>query len=146
MRKLSFLLLLGIFIISCKTKKTTISTDTATLLSSNNWQLDRYTDANGKALSNSSLNAASVALFGLVFEFKADKETRALDKLTKNVVNRGTWGLIEGDKTIDINITAFKGQFKIVNLAKGKLTLQTSTSTFLSGVGNTINLEFTEFK
>ncbi len=146
MRKLSFLLLLSVFFISCKKNKTTISTDTATLLSSNNWQLDRYTDANGKAISNSSLNAASIALFGLVFEFKSDKETRATDKLTKNVVNRGTWGLIEGDKTIDINITAFKGQFKIVSLAKGKLILQTSTSTFLSGVGSTINLEFTEFK
>jgi hypothetical protein len=146
MRILSLTLLLGIIFISCKKNKNTISTDTATLLSTNNWQLDRYTDANGKAISNTSLNAGSIALFGLVFEFKADKETRALDKLTKNVVNRGTWALIEGDKTIDINITAFKGQFKIVSITKGKLTLQTSTSTFLSGVGATVNLEFTEAK
>jgi hypothetical protein len=145
MRILSLTLLLGIFFISCKKNKDTIAPNTSTLLSTNSWQLDRYTDANGKAISNTSLNAGSIALFGLIFEFKADKETRALDKLTKNVINRGT-SLIEGDKTIDINITAFKGQFKIVSIAKGKLTLQTSTSTFLSGVGATVNLEFTEAK
>jgi hypothetical protein len=143
MRNLCLILILGIFFISCKKNKNTIAPDTNALLSSNNWQLDRYTDVSGKAISNTSLNVASIALFGLVFEFKADKETRAYDKLTKNVVNRGTWALIEGDKAIDINITAFKGKFNVVSISKGKLTLQTTTGNFLTGVGPTINMEFT---
>ena len=116
----------------------------AELLSLNSWQLTRYTDTKGKTLSNSELNISAVALYGLQFEFRANKETRAVDKLTKNILNRGTWELITNNTVIDINITSFKGQFKILSLSKGKLTLQASTGNFLSGVGSEINMEFTE--
>ena len=85
-----------------------------------------------------------MALYGLQFEFRANKETRAVDKLTKNILNRGTWELITNNTVIDINITSFKGQFKILSLSKGKLILQASTGNFLSGVGSEINMEFTE--
>lgn len=114
------------------------------ILSLNSWQLTRYSDTNGKTLSNSELNVAAIALYGLLFEFRADKETRAVDKLSKNILNRGTWDLISNNTVLDINITSFKGQFKIVALSKGKLTLQASTGNFLSGVGSEINMEFTE--
>ena len=87
---------------------------------------------------------AAIALYGLLFEFRADKETRAVDKLSKNILNRGTWDLISNNTVLDINITSFKGQFKIVALSKGKLTLQASTGNFLSGVGSEINMEFSE--
>ena len=116
------------------------------LLSLNSWQLSRYTDTNGKTLTNAELNIAAVALYGLQFEFRTDKETRAVDKLTKNILNRGTWELLSGNTVLDINITSFKGQFKIVTLSKGKLTLQASTGNFLSGVGSEINMEFIESK
>ena len=110
------------------------------LLSLNSWQL------NGKTLTNAELNIAAIALYGLQFEFRADKETRAVDKITKNIINRGTWELLTGNTVLDINITSFKGQFKIVTLSKGKLTLQASTGNFLSGVGSEINMEFIESK
>ncbi|OYU67973.1 MAG: hypothetical protein CFE22_01285 [Cytophagaceae bacterium BCCC1] len=116
------------------------------LLSLNSWQLNRYTDSNGKTLTNAELNIAAIALYGLQFEFRADKETRAVDKITKNILNRGTWELLTGNTVLDINITSFKGQFKIVTLSKGKLTLQASTGNFLSGVGSEINMEFIESK
>jgi hypothetical protein len=116
------------------------------LLSLNSWQLSRYTDLNGKTLTNAELNIAAVALYGLQFEFRTDKETRAVDKLTKNILNRGTWDLLSQETVLDINITSFKGQFKIITLSKGKLTLQASTGNFLSGVGSVINMEFTESK
>lgn len=116
------------------------------LLSLNGWQLSRYTDPNGKTLTNAELNIAAVALYGLQFEFRTDKETRAVDKLTKNILNRGTWDLLSQETVLDINITSFKGQFKIITLSKGKLTLQASTGNFLSGVGSEINMEFVESK
>jgi hypothetical protein len=116
------------------------------LLSLNGWQLSRYTDKNGKTLTNAELNIAAVALYGLQFEFRTDKETRAVDKLTKNILNRGTWDLVSQETVLDINITSFKGQFKIITLSKGKLTLQASTGNFLSGVGSEINMEFVESK
>jgi hypothetical protein len=116
----------------------------AELLSLNSWQLGRYADTNGKTLSNSELNISAVALYGLQFEFRADKETRAVDKITKSILNRGTWNLLSGETVLDIDISSFKGQFKIITLSKGKLTLQASTGNFLSGVGSEINMEFTE--
>lgn len=116
------------------------------LLSLNGWQLSRYTDTNGKTITNAELNIAAVALYGLQFEFRTDKETRAVDKLTKNILNRGTWDLLSQETVLDINITSFKGQFKIITLSKGKLTLQASTGNFLSGVGSEINMEFVESK
>jgi hypothetical protein len=116
----------------------------AELLSLNSWQLGRYTDTNGKTLSNSELNISAVALYGLQFEFRADKETRAVDKITKSILNRGTWNLLSGETVLDIDISSFKGQFKIITLSKEKLTLQASTGNFLSGVGSEINMEFTE--
>jgi hypothetical protein len=118
----------------------------AELLSLNSWQLSRYTDKNGKTLSNSELNISAVALYGLQFEFRSDKETRAVDKITKSILNRGTWNLLSGETVLDIDISSFKGQFKIITLSKGKLTLQASTGNFLSGVGSEINMEFTESK
>ena len=45
---------------------------------------------------------------------------------------------------MDINIDGFKGQFKIINISKGKLTLQAATGNFLSGVGSEIYMEFSE--
>ncbi len=116
------------------------------LLSLNSWQLSRYTDTKGKTLTNAELNIAAVALYSLQFEFRTDKETRAVDKLTKNILNRGTWDLLSQETVLDINITSFKGQFKIITLSKGKLTLQASTGNFLSGVGSEINMEFIESK
>jgi hypothetical protein len=130
---------------SCKDKKAVEPTRTPEqLLTLNSWKLDRYTDASGKAISNSSLNVSALALFGLNFEFKENKETRAVDRITKNILNRGTWELIDANTNMNINITGFKGIFKVVSLTKGKLTLQASTGTFLSGVGASINMEFLE--
>ena len=74
------------------------------------------------------------------FEFKDTKETRAIDKITKKIVNRGTWELMSSNTILDINIDGFKGQFKLISISKGKMTLQASTGNFLSGVGDVINM------
>lgn len=116
------------------------------LLSLNNWQLSRYTNTSGKTLTNSELNSAALNLKSLQFEFRTDKETRAVDKITKTIINRGTWELLSQETVLDINLSSFKGQFKIITLSKGKLTLQASTGNFLSGVGSEINMEFVESK
>jgi hypothetical protein len=147
MKKVLIIAFVTFISLACKDEKVEPSNlSQSELLSLNSWQLSRYTDLNGKTLTNAELNIAAVALYGLQFEFRADKETRAVDKITKNILNRGTWELLTGNTVLDINITSFKGQFKIVTLSKGKLTLQASTGNFLSGVGSVINMEFTESK
>jgi hypothetical protein len=139
------ILIVALFIGACKEKSTPEPDRTPSeLLSLNSWKLERYTDPSGKAINNSSLNVSAIALFGLVFEFRSNKETRAVDRLTKNILNRGTWALLSSDKVMDINIDGFKGQFKIISISKGKLTLQAATGNFLSGVGSEINMEFSE--
>ncbi len=147
MKKVLIIAFVTFISLACKDEKVEpTNLSQSELLSLNSWQLSRYTDLNGKTLTNAELNIAAIALYGLQFEFRADKETRAVDKITKNILNRGTWELLTGNTVLDINITSFKGQFKIVTLSKGKLTLQASTGNFLSGVGSVINMEFTESK
>jgi hypothetical protein len=147
MKKVLIIAIVVFISLACKEDKVEpTNLSQSELLSLNSWQLSRYTNTSGKTLSNSELNISAVALYGLQFEFRADKETRAVDKITKTILNRGTWDLISGETVLDINITSFKGQFKIVTLSKGKLTLQASTGNFLSGVGSEINMEFTESK
>ncbi len=145
MKNTLLILILAFLIGACK-DKAALQPDRgpSELLSLNSWKLERYTDQNRKAINNSSLNISAIALFGLVFEFRSDKETRAVDRLTKNILNRGTWALLSSDKVMDINIDGFKGQFKIINISKGKLTLQAATGNFLSGVGSEIYMEFSE--
>ncbi|MCP9764536.1 hypothetical protein [Lacihabitans soyangensis] len=147
MKKVLIIAIVVFISLACKEDKVEpTNLSQSELLSLNSWQLSRYINTSGKTLSNSELNISAVALYGLQFEFRADKETRAVDKITKTILNRGTWDLISGETVLDINITSFKGQFKIVTLSKGKLTLQASTGNFLSGVGSEINMEFTESK
>lgn len=148
MQKLLIVLVLLSGIYACKKPGDGVSpNDTAGLLSANSWQLDRYTDTSGKFIPNTDLkNAQAVALYGLVFEFKAGSETRAFDKLTKNIVNKGTWSLIDENKTMEIKITGFDGKFKVVSISKGKLILQTNPGSFLTGIGSDINLEFSTSK
>ncbi|MGL4630228.1 MAG: hypothetical protein ACRCVT_03400 [Leadbetterella sp.] len=114
----------------------------SSLLSSTTWQLERYTDLTGKTISNATLNSSAKLLYDLAFEFRTNKETRAYEKSTKNVLNRGTWELIEDNQVIDINITAFKGKFKIVAIQNDKLVLEANTETFITGLGSAIRMDF----
>jgi hypothetical protein len=130
---------------SCKEKKVDpVEKDPEVILSANGWQLTRFTDLSGKTLNNASLNGSALTLTQMIFEFRANYETRAIDKISKNIINRGTWALLENDTVLDINIIGFKGKFKVIILEKGKLTLQASTGNFLSGVGSELNMEFEE--
>lgn len=145
MKKLLFIGIVALMSFQCKKNKVDpVSTNPTELLSLNGWQLSRYTDASGKSIGNSSLNISAITLYGLIFEFKDTKETRAVDKITKKILNRGTWDLISSNTILDINIDGFKGQFKLISISKGKMTLQASTGNFLSGVGDIINMEFIE--
>jgi hypothetical protein len=147
MKNIILILCISVFIFSCKDKSgVTPTKTTAEVLVQNSWKLDRYSDENGKTISNSSLNIQALALYGLIFEFRANQETRASDKLTKNIVNKGTWALNADSTQMKINIDGFNGNFGIVSAVQGKLILNSGTDGFLSGVGTNIRLEFSESK
>jgi hypothetical protein len=111
------------------------------ILSANFWKLDRFADIEGKTLSQNQLNSQAQALFGLDYEFRNDNVTRAKDRVTKQILNAGTWYLISDNQILDIDILGFKGQFKVVEISKTKLVLQAENNKMISA-GQFVNMEF----
>lgn len=144
MKKLMILVLSLAFFASCTKKSTTVDAQKTTteLLMGNPWKLDRYTNTANKTLSNSEVGSQAIALYSMNFEFRTNNKTYAIERTTKQVINAGTWYLTDNDKTIDIAVIGFGGKFKVVEITKSKLVLQTDTNNLLVGVGNVVNLEF----
>lgn len=141
MKKLLFVITLVSFVFACKDKNEPQATNaSAKTLTANYWKLDRFTDPNGKILSNSDLNSQVQAIFGLDFEFRADNVTRGIDRVSKQVKNAGTWYLKDDNKILDIQIIGFGGEFKIIALSNTKMILQTENNKMISA-SSTVNLE-----
>lgn len=130
-----------LFAFGCNKNNTTVTSEPAKILSAKFWKLDRFTDADGKTLSQNQLNSQAQALFGLDFEFRNDNVTRAKDRVTKQILNAGTWYLLEENKTLNIDIIGFQGKFKVVEISQNKLTLQAENNQMIS-VGALVNMEF----
>jgi len=136
------LLLIGIvfFAFSCKKSEIT-ATEPTKVLSANFWKLDRFSDIEGKTLSQNQLNSQAQALFGLDYEFRNDNVTRAKDRITKQILNAGTWYLISDNQVLDIDILGFKGQFKVIEISKAKIILQAENNKMISA-GQFVKMEF----
>jgi hypothetical protein len=136
------LLLIGFvfFAISCKKSAVAVA-EPSKVLSANFWKLDRFTDIEGKTLSQNQLNSQAQALFGLDYEFRNDNVTRAKDRITKQILNAGTWYLISNNQVLDIDILGFKGQFKVIEISKAKIILQAENNKMISA-GQFVNMEF----
>jgi len=136
------LLLIGFvfFTISCKKSALAVA-EPSKVLSANFWKLDRFTDIEGKTLSQNQLNSQAQALFGLDYEFRNDNVTRAKDRITKQILNAGTWYLISNNQVLDIDILGFKGQFKVIEISKTKIILQAENNKMISA-GQFVNMEF----
>lgn len=135
-----FFLAVILFAFSCKKSEVTTNEPTK-VLSANFWKLDRFADTDGKTLSQNQLNSQAQALFGLDYEFRDDNVTRAKDRITKQILNAGTWYLIQDNQVLDIDILGFKGQFKVVEISKTKLVLQAENNKMISA-GQFVNMEF----
>jgi hypothetical protein len=136
------LLLIGFvfFAFSCKKSAVAVA-EPSKVLSANFWKLDRFTDIEGKTLSQNQLNSQAQALFGLNYEFRNDNVTRAKDRITKQILNAGTWYLISNNQVLDIDILGFKGQFKVIEISKTKIILQAKNNKMISA-GQFVNMEF----
>jgi len=136
------LLLIGFvfFAISCKKSAVAVA-EPSKVLSANFWKLDRFTDIEGKTLSQNQLNSQAQALFGLDYEFRNDNVTRAKDRITKQILNAGTWYLISNNQVLDIDILGFKGQFKVIEISKAKIILQAENNKMISA-GQFVKMEF----
>jgi len=133
---LTLLLLAGL--VSCR--DTSVEADREVLLVAMPWKLNRVTDAQGQAIPLSRLNVQTQALFGMDFQFRENNITRATDRLTRQVLNGGTWFLRDNNTALDIEVSLFKGRFPLVDLNRSKLVLQNKMP--INGVESDTNLEF----
>lgn len=140
MKKLFFVLILVSFVFACKDNKEEPLNASAKILTANFWKMDRFTDPSGKTLANNELNSQAQAIFTFDFEFRADNVTRGRDRASKQIVNAGSWYLKSNDKVLDIQITGFGGEFKIIELSNNKMILQAENNTFIKA-SSTVNLE-----
>jgi hypothetical protein len=140
-------LILSIFTIvtiaGCNTTTTsdptpTVQTLTETLVT-NPWKVDKVTDATGSIINPNSLPAESRALFAINIQFNEDKTVRAIDPVARTIVNGGSWGLLDNNQTLDINISQLKGQFPIVSAKKDRMILKNKV--VFQGLSFDVNLE-----
>jgi hypothetical protein len=75
------------------------------------WRMSTVTDLTGKVIPLNQLNTQN-------------NVTKAIDQRTKQVINGGTWYLINENKTLDIKISGFSGEFGVEELTNSKLRLK----------------------
>lgn len=140
MKKLLFACLILVSFASCKDKDNNKPVDTNELITANGWALDRITTTDKQTISTNRLNASTALIFGLDIQFRDNNIVRASDKVSKQIINAGTWYLIENNKSIDVNVTGFKGKFEISEISKTKLILKNKVP--VSGVETDALMEF----
>jgi hypothetical protein len=131
-----------ILMAGCEKKTTEPDSPTTTIsrtIVTNPWKINRITETNGTVINMNSLPAESKALFGINIQFFEDKTVRALDPVSKSVINGGRWDLIDNDKTMDIDVSQLKGKYPIVELSKSKMVLRNKIP--FGGVSFEVNLE-----
>ncbi|ARK12616.2 hypothetical protein A6C57_21010 [Fibrella sp. ES10-3-2-2] len=110
------------------------------LLVANNWRLSRITDQKGDVIAVNRLGVSALALNFADIQFTDKNVARAIDRSTKQIINGGTWYLVQNNAALDINVTGFAGIFPILELTRTKLTIQQTTT--VDGQKTDVNLEF----
>ncbi len=113
------------------------------LLSKNNWVIERFTGTDNNTIQDGKLNVNAKLLYLLEFQFRSNNQVRALDKLSKQVFNGGTWELTNNEKNLLIDIPGLKDEFILVEISKTKLVLRPNEKVFPVVDNNTVvNMEF----
>lgn len=138
------LMLVSLMLTNCKENNSPgpVTTQSQTeLLVANTWKISQISDVNGKGYSDSQLSVTTLAVKFLDFQFRNDNTVRASDSNTKQILNGGTWNLVDDNTAINVDVTGFKGKFPVIELTRTKLILRQTDR--INGVPNTpINLEF----
>lgn len=138
---LLFSLLAFTGVVSCKKDDVTQTiANRADLLVANDWRLTRITDVNGNVIAVNRLGVGALALNFADIQFTDKNIARAIDRSTKQIINGGTWYLVQENAALDINVTGFTGIFPIIDLSRTKLIIRQNTT--VDGQKTDVNLEF----
>ena len=122
-------LVLTLFLAGCDKDKdkneTPQPTEKDKILINYPWRMTTVTDLAGKDIPFNQLNTQTQAIKQVMdIQFLQNNVTKAIDQRSKQVINGGTWYLIEENKVLDINISGFAGEFGVEEITNSKLRLK----------------------
>ncbi len=112
----------------------------ADLLVGNNWRIERITDTGGGTIATNRLGVGALALNFADIQFTDKNVARAIDRSSRQIINGGTWFLVQNNEALDVNVTGFAGIFPIIELSRTKLIIRQNTT--VDGQKKDVNLEF----
>jgi hypothetical protein len=121
------LLFLSLFVLSCKDKdkeETPEPTTKSKILVNYPWRLTKVTDLSGKDISENQLGTDTKYILKMDIQFQQNATVRALDQNSSQVINGGTWYLINEEKALDIKIIGFSGEFGLEELTNSTMKLK----------------------
>ena len=88
------------------------------------WTIDGFTRIDNTPIDPALFTGDSKLINQLIYIFDNAGVVRSFDKISKQAQAYGTWGLIESDTKLDINIQGVKGSFGVIELTKQKMVLR----------------------
>jgi hypothetical protein len=118
-----------LFLTSCDKDKDNVEnpqlTEKDKILINYPWRMSSVTDLSSKDIPFNQLNAQTQAIKEVMdIQFLQNNVTKAIDQGSKQVINGGTWYLLNENKTLDIKISGFSGEFGVEELTNSKLRLK----------------------
>lgn len=104
------------------------------------WRLSNVTDLSGKSIPQNQLSIETTAIYLFDIQFFDNNVTKAIDRVSRQVVNGGTWYLIEDGQVLDIEVSQFKGKFGVKEISRTKLILTNKIP--VNGISQDANLVF----
>lgn len=120
-------LFLSLLVISCKDKdknETPEPTAKNKILVNYPWRMSSVTDLSGKEIPKSQLSGETKFILEMDIQFQQNATVKALDQNSSQVINGGTWSLINEEKALDIKISGFSGEFGLEELTNSRMKLK----------------------
>ena len=124
------LLLVAVFLMSvfysCKERVSPGPLDSSSMeqrLIAKPWRLVDIRDLNDRSIPANQLNFETRAIYLFDIQFFSNNVTKALDRVSRQVVNGDTWYLIDDNKIMDIEVSQFKGKFELKTLTTTRMIL-----------------------
>ena len=121
---LTFLFLLN----SCGDKDNNVTpqpTEKDKILVNYPWKMSKVTDLSGQDIAREKLDLQTRIITELDIQFVSGNKVYAKDAQSQ-VINGGTWYLIEDSKVLDINISGFTGKFGVQELTNSTMKLKST--------------------
>jgi hypothetical protein len=121
------ILFLSLWVISCKDKDKNENpepTEKNKILVNYPWRMSSVTDLSGKTIPDNQLDAETMGIKKMDIQFQQNATVRAFDQGSSQVVNGGTWSLINEERTLDIKIIGFSGEFGLEELTNSRMKLK----------------------